>query len=110
MIKRSAIYVAMNNALRDVKSDLTFPFRTGNLKFNATYGVVNDNSFSIVFDGTIAPYIPFLEYGTIKSQKHVGFISVRARNQVIMSLSKTFNRKVVRYKVENKIDWSNNND
>lgn len=75
-------------ALDAIKANPTFPFKTGHLKNDATY--IGTNGFEIVFDAGQssskqtgmqyrgAPYIPFLEYGTTKSNKHVGFISVRA--------------------------------
>lgn len=53
-----------------------FPYRTGNLMHNATY--VGTDGVTIVFDEVKAPYILYLEYGTRRSKKHVGFIRWRA--------------------------------
>ena len=50
------------------------PFRTGNLKFNAMFLVMQSTGFDIVYDDRFAHYIDFLEYGTPNSNKHVGFI------------------------------------
>jgi len=96
-------------ALQAVRSNPTFPYKTGNLKYNATYPKSGENFFSIVFDKTIAPYIDFLEKGvpaqvytrkdgksvfTRGSMKHVGFISVRATNDVITYLATEFKARV----------------
>jgi len=89
-------------ALEAVKTNPMFPYDTGRLKFNATYVVfVRGNSFAIVFDEVISPYIKYLEDGTSRSQKHVGFISDRATNDVINYLAKQFrldNDYTVKYK------------
>ncbi|NCA95552.1 MAG: hypothetical protein EOM74_01080 [Methanomicrobia archaeon] len=87
-------------AMERVRQNARFPYKTGNLKFNATYlKFVGENEFRIVFDTTIAPYIPFLEYGTVRSKKHVNFISERATNDVIAYLAEQFKSPVV-YAVE----------
>jgi len=49
----------------NIKRQTWFPYKTGNLKFNATKGtLINTNVYNINFDGTIAPYIQYLEEGT----------------------------------------------
>lgn len=42
-----------------------FPYKSGNLKFNATKGqMISDKVYEIEFDSTIAPYVTYLEEGT----------------------------------------------
>ena len=54
-----------NNILRMIKEATWFPYMTGNLKFNATSGVLlNPNTYLIRFDSTVAPYVQYLEEGT----------------------------------------------
>lgn len=82
-------------ALARVKENPTFPYATGNLKFNATtVSFLGESQFSIVFDETIAPYVKYLEEGTKKSSKHIGFISQRATDDVINYLANVFNVSV----------------
>lgn len=51
--------------LYHIKSQSWFPYKTGNLKYNATIGRQYDsNTFVIHFDSTIAPYIASLEEGS----------------------------------------------
>ena len=51
--------------LFEIKSAPWFPYKTGNLKFNATSGrMINQNTYLIHFDGTIAPYVAALEEGS----------------------------------------------
>ena len=48
-----------------IKRQSWFPYKTGNLKFNATSGAMYDSTtFRIHFDSTIAPYVEYLEEGT----------------------------------------------
>lgn len=48
-----------------IKRASWFPYRTGNLKFNATQGAMYDEvTFRIHFDSSVAPYIEYLEEGT----------------------------------------------
>lgn len=48
-----------------IKSQPWFPYKTGKLKFQATSGqMVNDNTYCIHFDSTIAPYVEALEEGS----------------------------------------------
>lgn len=100
-------------SLNAVRSNPSFPFKTGHLKWNATYHeAFLPNQFSIVFDRTIAPYIKYLQNGTKSggyftkkgqptwnrgSTKHVGFED-RAREDVIDYLANEF-RSNGRYKV-----------
>lgn len=104
-------------AMQAIKQNPLFPYRTGNLKHNAIWcDFSRPNTFTIVFDTTIAPYIPYLEYGvplqmyfkpsinkmvyTKGSMRHVGFISERATQDVIQYLAKQF-RSEVNYQVTN---------
>jgi len=103
-------------ALEAVRSNPAFPYKTGHLKYDATYPETGENYFAIVFDKTTAPYIPFLEGGvepqiyvrkdgmpvfTHGSIKHRGFISVRATNDVIGYLAHQFHAQAGSYKVTN---------
>jgi hypothetical protein len=82
-------------ALAKVKENPTFPYDTGNLKFIATsVSFLGEDTFRIVFDETIAPYIKYLEEGTKNSTKHQGFISQRATDDVINYLANVFNVSV----------------
>jgi hypothetical protein len=75
------------NALAKVKSNPSFPYRTGNLRNNATkVDFVVKNQFSIVFDKRVAPYIDFLQ----RHKKHKGFIDERAVDDVVKSLRESF--------------------
>jgi len=48
-----------------IKEQKWFPYKTGALKFHATSGqMISENTYRIHFDGTIAPYVGFLEEGT----------------------------------------------
>lgn len=54
-----------DEALKNVKMQPWFPFKTGNLKFKATSGqMVKSNQYLIKIDGSIAPYAEYLEEGT----------------------------------------------
>jgi hypothetical protein len=82
-------------ALAKIKENPTFPYKTGNLKFNATtVSFLGEDTFKILFDETIAPYIKYLEEGTNNSTKHQGFISQRATSDVIEYLANVFNVNV----------------
>ena len=51
--------------LTEIKSKSWFPYKTGNLKFNATRGyLVDDNTYCIEFDSSLAPYVASLEEGS----------------------------------------------
>ena len=48
-----------------IKRQSWFPYKTGNLKFNATQGAMYDaQTFRIHFDSSVAPYVEYLEEGT----------------------------------------------
>lgn len=48
-----------------IKRASWFPYKSGNLKFNATQGMMYDyTTYRIHFDSTIAPYVSYLEEGT----------------------------------------------
>lgn len=48
-----------------IKRASWFPYKTGNLKFNATQGAMYDaTTFRIHFDSSVAPYVEYLEEGT----------------------------------------------
>lgn len=93
-----------------IKRQSWFPYKTGNLKFNATSGAMYDNTtFRIHFDSTVAPYVGYLEEGTDPhnipgafgralpfgiggrfdgkfhpgSKKHKGFISEKCVNAIV---------------------------
>lgn len=93
-----------------IKRASWFPYKSGNLKFNATQGAMYDAStFRIHFDGSVAPYIEYLEEGTGPhnipgafgrklpfgiggrfdgkfhpgSEKHKGFISQKCVNEIV---------------------------
>lgn len=53
------------NVTRLIKESTFFPYKTGNLKFNATSGMpIDANTYVIHFDSTVAPYVEYLEEGT----------------------------------------------
>lgn len=95
-------------ALERVKGNPTYPYKTGNLKNNATkISFIGESVFIIYVDKIIAPYVKYLEYGTESGEytdkkgnkrffrgqsKHVGFLSVRATNDIIQYLSEQFHR------------------
>lgn len=98
--------------LSKIRSNPKFPFDTGHLKWDATYMMPTNKGFEIIFDGQIAPYIDFLEYGTGPhkilngfgrgitifhpgSTKHVGFISNRAVDDACEFLCGKLNGKRV---------------
>lgn len=54
-----------NEVTNLIKRQTWFPYKSGNLKFNATQGsMYNANTFRIHFDSSVAPYIEYLEEGT----------------------------------------------
>lgn len=93
-----------------IKRASWFPYKSGNLKFNATQGAMYDDvTFRIHFDSTVAPYVEYLQEGTSPhdipgafgkpvpfgiggrfqgkfhpgSQKHKGFISEKCVNAIV---------------------------
>jgi hypothetical protein len=87
-INGQSMVMVMLSTLHAVKYNEWFPVDTGNLRENATK--LSDDGFTIEFNEDVAPYIPFLEYGSSPhyipyktkpgayfhpgSRKHVGFI------------------------------------
>lgn len=54
-----------NILLNKIKSASWFPYKTGNLKFSATSGMMlTSDAYMIHFDSIVAPYIQYLEDGT----------------------------------------------
>ena len=54
-----------NEVTNLIKRQSWFPYKSGNLKFNATQGAMFDSqTFRIHFDSSVAPYIQYLEEGT----------------------------------------------
>lgn len=50
---------------RLIKRASWFPYKTGKLKFEATSGrMIDENTYRIKFDSSIAPYVEYLENGT----------------------------------------------
>lgn len=98
MIRADIIQRLALGSLEAVRMNPSFPYRTGHLKYDATYTDTSyPNQFTIVFDLTIAPYIKYLDKGVASHQyinkygnlvrssgqtKHIGFIE-RAKYDVI---------------------------
>lgn len=48
-----------------IKNSSFFPYKTGKLKFHATFGTMwTPTCYRIHFDSTVAPYVEYLEEGT----------------------------------------------
>lgn len=104
-----------------IKRASWFPYRTGNLKFNATQGAMYDaQTFRIHFDSSVAPYVEYLEEGTSPhdipgafgkplpfgiggrfdgkfhpgSHKHEGFIKNKSVNAIIEYISSKYEGQV----------------
>lgn len=104
-----------------IKRQSWFPYKTGNLKFNATQGAMYDETtFRIHFDSSVAPYIEYLEEGTDPhdiprafgrplpfgiggrfdgkfhpgSTKHKGFISNKAVNAIVDYIANKYEGQV----------------
>ena len=107
-----------------IKNASWFPYRTGHLKFDATSGdLINQNTYRIHFDGSIAPYVEALEEGTSEhdifpltrqalkfeingktifakkvhhpgSTKHKGFISEKSVRAIIDYIASKYNGEV----------------
>lgn len=101
----------LGNQLIDyIKRQEWFPYKSGNLKFNATKGYMLDNTtYRIHFDSSVAPYVQYLEEGTDPhdiprafgrplpfgiggrfdgkfhpgSRKHEGFIKIKTVNTIV---------------------------
>ena len=64
-----------NEIVKNLKGESFFPYKTGNLKFNATSGrLINPDTYDICFDETIAPYITYLEEGSSEHDIPFAFI------------------------------------
>ena len=56
---------AGDTILGNIKHQTFFPFKSGNLRFNATSGqLIDQDTYLIRIDGNIASYAQFLEEGT----------------------------------------------
>lgn len=94
-----------NEVLYQIKNATWFPYKSGNLKFHATRGMLVDaNCYEIVFDSSVAPYIDFLEYGTSGrfngkfhpgSTKHKGFISQKSVGLAVSYIQARVNGVIV---------------
>ena len=106
-----------------IKMASWFPYKSGNLKFNATGGsMYDDNTYRIHFDSSIAPYVEALEEGSGPhnipnafgkgmgfgvsgrfdgkfhpgSTKHKGFISVKCVDSIVDYISKKYDGEVIK--------------
>lgn len=104
-----------------IKRASWFPYKSGNLKFHATQGVMlTSDTYMIHFDSTIAPYVEYLEEGTGPhniprafgrplpfgtkgkfngkfhpgSTKHQNFIKEKCVNEIINFFSSKYNAEV----------------
>ena len=54
-----------NDVLRTIKSASYFPYKSGHLRDDATWGdMIGNHTYQIQFSGKIAPYVQYLEEGT----------------------------------------------
>ena len=67
------------------------PFKTGNLRFNALHSEMTADGFVILYSMDEAFYVYFLEEGTQKSKKYVGFISNRTVPAIASLLNAKYN-------------------
>lgn len=96
-----------NNAVSNNPQFPVAPQFGGNLKNNASYVEVGGGEWKIIFDDSIAHYIPYLEYGTQPhlipnafgrgitvlhpgSQKHKKFIENMVVNEVLRTVYQSF--------------------
>ena len=95
------------------------PFDTGNLRFNAIKSELTADGFRIRYSLGNAYYIYFLEEGTSKSTRHMGFIANRTVPMIASYLyskyenpnQKKVNRfKYVAKKAENDINFNEKRD
>lgn len=103
------IYREGEEVLKLIKEASWFPYKSGNLRNNATIGMSNGYDYLITFDSTVAPYVGYLEEGTLPhdiprafgrplpfgiggrfngkfhpgSFKHQGFISDKSVNAIV---------------------------
>jgi hypothetical protein len=76
------------------------PFKTGNLRYNAISSKRTDDGFSIDYSLANAHYIYFLEEGTSKSTRHVGFIANKTVPTIASYISakyETQDKKIIRH-------------
>jgi len=103
---------------RLIKQSHWFPYKTGRLRDEATGGnLINSDTYEIKFDGTVAPYVVYLEEGTKEhdipgafgrafpfgiggrfngkfhpgSKSHVGFIGNKSVNTIINYICSKYN-------------------
>jgi len=68
------------------------PFDTGNLRFNAIKTQqLSGQDFAVRYNGSIAPYIDWLEEGTEFSDIHKGFIETKTVGGIITLINAHFN-------------------
>ena len=104
-----------------IKRASWFPYKSGNLKFNATQGAMyTATTFRIHFDSSVAPYVEYLEEGTDPhdipgafgrrlpfglggrfngkfhpgSKKHQGFISEKCVQEIVNYISNKYEGQV----------------
>lgn len=110
-----------NEVTNLIKRASWFPYKSGNLKFNATQGAMYDaQTFRIHFDSSVAPYVAYLEEGTDPhdipgafgrplpfgiggrfrgkfhpgSRKHQGFIKERCVGEIINYITNKYEGQV----------------
>lgn len=110
-----------DEVLNVIKRASWFPYKSGKLKFEATSGrMIDDTTFRIKFDSTVAPYVEYLEEGTEPhdiprafgrplpfgiggrfngkfhpgSHKHEGFIKNKSVNAIVNYISTIYGGKV----------------
>lgn len=103
--------------LIEIKRQPWFPYKSGNLKFNATSGkMLSNDTYVITFNSEIAPYVASLEEGSVPhdipnafgkgenfgiggnydgkfhpgSTKHKGFISDKSVKAIIKFICKNY--------------------
>lgn len=113
---------SLGNQLTDlIKRQSWFPYKSGNLKFNATKGsMLEPTIYRIHFDSSVAPYVEYLEEGTSPhdipgafgkplpfgiggrfdgkfhpgSTKHVGFIREKCVNTIVNYIQSVYGGRV----------------
>ena len=59
------LYKAGENIVRNIKKASWFPYASGKLRDEATRGeMIDDNTYCITFDSSVAPYVEALEEGS----------------------------------------------
>lgn len=66
------------------------PFDTGNLAINSIDIFKTPEGFKLVYSGTRAPYVEYLEYGTSKSNANKDFIDVKTRAAIVRMLKAVY--------------------